>query len=258
MNYRSIIALLVVITWILIAPIFTPFDPLATSSQVVLTPPSSTHLLGTDQLGRDVLSRLLYGGQRTLLMTAAASTLAIVIGTVVGMTAGWFGGIVDRIIDSVLNALLAIPGLMLAMVIITILGQGIPSIILAVALVQIAPTARIIRAQTLVSRSADYVTGAVALGATRGYILRVHILSACLPVILTWGSVTFGYCLLNIGALGFLGLAGEPGIPEWGVMLAEGREVFREGIWVGAAPGIAITLTVLIVNWLADHFTWRG
>ncbi|MBC8171431.1 MAG: ABC transporter permease [Anaerolineae bacterium] len=257
MNYRYRIWLLIVAGFVLIAPQLAPVDPLTIDYQAVLTPPSSHHLLGTDQLGRDVLSRLLHGGQRTLLMTTAAAALALITGTITGIAAGWFGGMIDGIIKTVLNALLAIPGLMIAMVVITMLGQGIISIILATALVQITPTARIIRAQAIISVQADYVTGAVALGATPWYILRVHILAGCLPVILTWGSVSFGYCLLNIGALGFLGLAGEPGLPEWGVMLAEGREVFREGIWVGAAPGIAITFTVLAVNWLADRFNQR-
>lgn len=255
MKYRLLI---VVFIGVLCAHVLAPFDPLTSDYQSILQPPSGDHLLGTDQLGRDVLSRLLHGGQRTLLMTGAAATLAITIGTLIGILAGWVGGIADRTIDAILNALLAIPGLIVAMVILTMLGQGIIAMILATAFMQITPTARIIRAQTLVSKQADYVASAVALGASRAYILRVHILSACLPVILTWGGVTFGYCLLNIGALGFLGLAGEPGLPEWGVMLAEGREVFREGIWVGAAPGIAITLTVLTVNWLADRLNRRG
>jgi peptide/nickel transport system permease protein len=200
---------------------------------------------------------LLYGGQRTLLMTGVAVAVAVTGGASAGIMAGFLDGYIDDVITTLTSAMLAIPGLMIALVILTMTGQGILQVALATGMVQVAPMTLVIRSQAKLLRQADYITGALAIGASNWRVLICYILPGCLPLILSYGSVIFGYCLLNIGSLGFLGLMGEPGIPEWGVMLAEGREVLREAPWVGAAPGIAISLIVLGVNWLADRIIQR-
>lgn len=244
---------LVLMVLVVSLPLFAPYPPLQTSTNP-LRPPGPAHLMGTDELGRDVFSRFLYGGQRTLLLTAVAAAVAIGGGTAAGLIAGGdgFGG---QLMTISLNALLAVPGIMTALVLLTALPRSPLIGAVAVGFAGIAPVALVIRARVRSIRAEDYVLAAVAVGATRRAVLLRTILPNCVPVLLSYGSLTIGYCLLNIGALGFLGLIGEPGSPEWGTMLAEGRVSFREAPWVSLFPGLAITLLVGLVNRLADSFT---
>ncbi len=226
---------------ILIAPLFAPFDPMTTDPAGSLTSPDSAHLLGTDRLGRDVWSRLLYGGQRTVLIAALATTIAVGFGMLLGMT-GWGG------FDLLMNALLAFPTLLLALVVITLLGTGAVSLALATGIALIAPFARVTRGAVRATRDLPFVESARALGASDWRIFTRHIAPNIAPTLLAFAGVTFAYSVLNSAALSFLGLGGDLGTPDWGAMLAEGRVAFRTAPWISVAPGLAITLLVWVVN----------
>ena len=216
----------IVIAWMLIAilaDVLAPFQPLQQNLVVRLSPPNEIHRMGTDELGRDVFSRVLYGGQRTLAMAGLATLVAVLPGSVVGLLAGSLGGWFDRGALVAINVMLAIPPLVLALVVLTLVGQGSIRIALAVGLAQIAAVAQVTRAAALSVRAMPYIEGAQALGAGRMWIVLWHVLPNTLPVMTAYGSVTLSYCVINSAALSFLGLTGELGVPDWGVILAEGR-----------------------------------
>ncbi len=252
---HSLLTLGLIVSVLLAVPILFPADPMQTDPQNAMQPPTASHPLGTDMLGRDVFSRVLYGGQRTLLITITATIITIGGGAVLGLAAGlsdnrWL----DTAATILTNALLALPGLLLALVILTLLGAGALPLALATGLAQVGTYARVTRAAVITIRSMQYVEAAAALGAAPRRILFQHIWPNIQPVLLAYAGVVFSYNLLNGAALSFLGLGGEPGTPDWGVMLAEGRAALRAAPWVGLAPGLAITLTVMAVNRLAREW----
>lgn len=234
------------IAFIIVAPLIAPADPMQVDPAHQFAPPTVDHLLGTDLLGRDVLSRVLVGGQHTLLIAALATLIAVIPGVLIGFAGAFTGA--DRLISVLLNAVLAFPGLMLALVVITLVGQGAIPLALATGIPQIAPCARIVRAAVMGARSSGYVESARSLGASPLRVIRVHIAPNVLLPLLAYTGVIFAYSILNSAALSFLGLGGEPGIPDWGVLLNEGRQAFRAAPWIAVAPGLAITLTVMLVN----------
>lgn len=244
-----IIALIVLLT--LAAPLIVPHDPLSTNTDAIFTPPNSTHPFGTDALGRDVFSRLLYGGQRTLSNTLLATFIALIPGVSLGLLAGLSVSWLDNGLQVITNTLLAIPNLVLALVILTLLGAGMLPLALAVGAAQIAPCIAVIRAAVISIRAESYIGAAYTFGAKRWWVVWQHILPNIRPTLYAYSAVIFSYSLLNSAALGFLGLGGEPGLPEWGSMLLDGRSAFRSAPWVAAAPGIAITVLVWAVNSLS-------
>lgn len=249
---RSLLPVMILLMLLVgIAPLFAPADPMRTDAARQLEAPSSEHLLGTDLLGRDVLSRTLYGGQHTLVIAALAALVAMIPGVLFGLLSviSW----ADRLVSILMNAVLAFPGLLLALMIMTVLGQGVLPLLLATGLTQIAPCARVTRSAVLGVYHLGYVEAARGLGATRLRVIFAHVLPNILPTVLAYATVIFAYAILNSAALSFLGLGGEPGIPDWGVMLYEGRQAFRTAPWIAAAPGVAITVTVLMVNRAAER-----
>lgn len=258
MMKRAVIVLSFIALLALFAPRLAPADPMKTDPLHQYQPPDSAHFLGTDALGRDVLSRALYGGQRTLLVTTAATIITIAGGLSLGLTAGLVSAWPDKMAMAFVDTLLAFPGLLLALVILTLLGVGAFPLALATGLAQVGAFARVARSAVVGVRSSSYVEAARALGATQQRILLHHILPNVQPTLIAYTTVVFSYNLLNSAALSFLGLGGEPGVPDWGVMLAEGREAFRDAPWIGLVPGLAITVTVIALNqlataWLARH-----
>jgi ABC-type dipeptide/oligopeptide/nickel transport system permease subunit len=252
---RYALVLTAIVGVLFIVPVIMPTDPMSTNPAAQMMPPSSLHIFGTDVLGRDVFIRAFYGGQRTLSIAALAAILAAVIGIPVGLTMGWSSGAVARIIDAVVNAVLAFPGLLLALVILALLGRGYGSLVLAVGFTQIAPFTLVTRSSILTIRSTTYVEAAEALGANRRHITKQHLLPNIMPTLLAYLGVTFAYSIINGAALSFLGLGGELGVPDWGAMLAEGRTVIRDAPWISIVPGLAITITVIVVNSLIDRIT---
>lgn len=254
---RSVLITWVVLIGILLAPLLATNDPMRGDATQALQPPSRTHWLGVDQFGRDVWTRLLYGGQHTLTIAALATSIAALLGTLIGLVAGADRSWISAVLLTLLNAIQAFPSLLLGLIILTVLGQGSLPLIIATSLPQIAPFALVARAAVLAVRSAEYIEAAAALGARQRRILLRYILPNIQPTLLAYTSVVFGYSIINSAGLYFLGLGGELGIPDWGVMLAEGRGVFRAAPWLALAPGVAITLVVLLVNRAADQLAAR-
>ncbi len=209
-------------------------------------------------LGRDVLSRTLYGGRQTLLAAILATLLAAALGLPLGLVARAQNPLVSGAALALVNAMLALPGLIVALVVITLLGPGVVPLIVALGLSEIAPFAFATRGAVQAVRSEGYIEAAVNLGAGEWHVLVDHVWPNVQPTVTAYAGVVFSYMLLNGAALGFLGLGSELGTPEWGVMLAEGRAVFRVAPWISLAPGIMLSLTIWAVNDLADQVVQRG
>jgi peptide/nickel transport system permease protein len=236
----------------LAAPILAPYSPIAADPINQLLLPSPAHLAGTDLFGRDVWSRLLWGGRLSLAAGILAVTLAALPGSLLGLLAGYSGGWLDALLMRLVDMLLAFPSLLLALALVAWLGPGLVSAALAVGLAGIPRFARVVRSATLGVRSELYIEAAQVVGCRPGRILLRHVAPNVGGVVIVLGSLELGYALLNIGALSFLGLGAQPPTPEWGAMLAEGRTLLRDAPWVTTAPGLAITLTVLAFNLLGD------
>jgi peptide/nickel transport system permease protein len=249
------LTLIIVISLTVGASAIAPYDPLRTFPEHVTEAPNSSFLLGTDALGRDVLSRVLYGGRRTLMIATAATTMAVSFGFILGIIAGMSSGLMERIVETLINSVLAIPTLVIALSILTLTGQGWGQVAAAIGVAQIAIFAQFTRSATRTIRSADYVEGARAIGAGWYWRIRYHITPNIMPTLLAFAGVIFSYSILNSAALSFLGLGGSLAEPEWGVMLADGRSAFRIAPWIAIAPGVAITVTIIIVNRLVDGIT---
>jgi peptide/nickel transport system permease protein len=244
--------LLLVFGLSLAAPYFAPYDPIATQPASQLQPPSLAHPAGTDLFGRDVWSRLLWGGRLSLSAGILAVTLAVLPGTLLGLLAGYAGGRLDAFLMRVVDVLLAFPSLLLALTLVAVLGQGLLSAVLAVGLAGVPRFARLVRAAASQVRTEPYIEAARVIGCRPGRILLRHVAPNLREIIFPLVTLELGYALLNIGALSFLGLGAQPPTPEWGAMLNEGRVLLRYAPWVSAAPGLAITLSVLAFNLLGD------
>ena len=248
----AVAVLLVVIVLSYGAHWLAPYDPLATQTKDALAPPGLAHPLGADLLGRDVLSRLLYGGRRTLTISFLATLLAALPGLFTGIALGYVDHDHASILQLPLNAMLAIPGLILALTVLTVLGAGAWSVALAVGISQFAPLSQVILTASRQAQNMQFVESAKALGAGPIWIMIRHILPTVLPVFTAYTAVTFSYAIISGAALSFLGLGGDPGVPDWGVMLADGRAILQDAPWVSIAPGLLIIITVVAVNRIAE------
>lgn len=250
--WAGAILLLAIVSLSLAAPGLATYDPIATAPADQLQPPSLRHLAGSDLFGRDVWSRLLWGGRRSLGAGALAVTLAVLPGSLLGLLAGYAGGRLESILMRIVDVLLAFPSLLLALAIVAWLGPGLLSVTLAVGLAGIPRFARLVRAGAAGIRLELFIEAARVIGCRPGRILLHHVAPNVREIIIPLGSLELGYALLNIGALSFLGLGTQPPTPEWGAMLAEGRALLRPAPWISTAPGLAITLSVLAFNLLGD------
>ncbi len=244
--------LILVVAGAALAPVLAPAGPLAAAPDQALLPPGIGRPLGTDFLGRDILVRLLWGGRWTLQMGGIAIALAVGLGLPVGIAAGSLGGRTDALLMRLVDGLLAFPSLLLAMTVVAVLGPGLFSVAVGVGLAGAPPYARLARTIAMEVRGQPYIEAAQSIGCTPWRIALRHILPNGLPALVAFGATQFGWLLLNGAALNFLGLGTPPGLPEWGAMLAEGRNYLRDGPWASAFPGLALTLTVLAANLLGD------
>jgi peptide/nickel transport system permease protein len=244
-------ALLVVMCAVL-APVLSPYDPTSQSLLNALLPPSSDHLLGTDEFGRDVLSRVIYGTQVSLAVGVLAVVLSALAGTILGQLAGYQGGRLDEALMRVMDALFAFPALVLALVINTILGTSLINAILAIAIVSTPGFARLARGSTLAVREREYIEAARTLGAPTHRILGRHILPNILPPLIVNASNLMSAAIITEGSLSFLGLGVQPPTPSWGSMLRNGYGYLDSSPWMALAPGLAMMLTVLAFNFLGD------
>ncbi len=235
------------------APLLTPYDPIRLNIPARFQPPSAEHLFGTDQYGRDVFTRVLYGARYDLLIAVLAVALAAGVGTPLGMLAGYFRGWTDTLIMRLMDLLLAFPNILLAMTLAAVLGPSLNNAILAVAIVGIAGYARIAYASTLAASSEVYVEAARALGAPHHRLLLRAILPAIIAPIVIRGTLGMGFTILLAAGLGFIGLGAQPPTPEWGAMINEGRnQVILGRWWTSVFPGLAIVLLVTGFNLLGD------
>ena len=234
------------------APLIATHDPRHANVVERLKGWSGTHYLGTDGVGRDIFSRVVYGTRISLKVGLIAMSFSIGFGTLFGAIAGYYGGRLDNLIMRVMDMMLAMPSILLAMVIVTILGQSLTNAIIAVSIVYIPQYARILRAAVLKVRELDYVVAAKVIGASNGRILLTTVLPNCIAPLIVQATLGIGAAILDAAGLSFLGLGAEIGEPEWGAMLNENRKFIRRAPLAVTAPGIAIFLIVLGFNLLGD------
>jgi peptide/nickel transport system permease protein len=236
----------------LLAPLITPYAPEAIDIRNKLMPPSFAHPLGTDFFGRDVLSRILYGGRVTLTIGISVVTLAFCLGVPIGIVSGYIGGRLDAILMRVVDAFLSFPSLVLAIALAAMLGPSLQNAMLAVAITFIPQFARLARGQALSVRNLLYVEGATAVGVSSFWIMVAYVLPNSLGPLLVQASLNLGSAILQTASLGFLGLGAQPPAPEWGADVAANTKFLRESPWVTIAPGFAILLAVLSINLIGD------
>lgn len=234
------------------APLLSPRDPLEQDLYKRLLPPSSEVWLGTDDFGRDLLSRLIYGSRISLKVGVISVGIALLIGSTLGVISGYYGSWIDNLIMRLMDIMLALPSILLAMVVVAILGPSLNNAMLAVGVVTIPQYARILRSSVLSLRERDYVIAAKSLGATDLRLITTAILPNCLAPIIVQTTLGMGTAILDTSGLSFLGLGAQPPTPEWGAMLNQGKEFIRDAWWVVTAPGAAIFLMVLGFNLLGD------
>ena len=249
----GLVIVLALVAVALLAPWLAPHSPtvgdLAGSR---LLPPSATHWLGSDDQGRDILSRLIHGARITLVVVVLVAVLAAPVGLVVGTVAGYAGGWVDALLMRITDIFLAFPRLILALAFVAALGPGIENAVIAIAITSWPPYARIARAETLTIRGSDYIAAVRLIGASPARIVLRHIVPLCLPSVIVRVTLDMAGIILTAAGLGFLGLGAQPPTPEWGAMISAGRQYVLDQWWVAAAPGAAIFVVSLAFNLLGD------
>jgi dipeptide transport system permease protein len=260
-SFGAVAGLFVIVVLILLAlfaDFVAPHSPILTNSAAFLKPPfwqqggSITSPLGTDAIGRDILSRLIHGARLSLLIGIAVVTLSVIAGTILGLLAGFFRGVIEISIMRLMDITLTLPSLLLAIVIVAILGPGLMNAMLAVAIVLLPHYVRIARAAVISEVSKDYVTAAKVAGAGRLRLMFKEVLPNCAAPLIVQATLGISTAILDAAALGFLGLGAQPPSPEWGTMLADAREFVLRAWWVVTLPGLAILVTVLAFNLLGD------
>jgi peptide/nickel transport system permease protein len=244
--------LAVIVLLSVLAPVIAPYDPIDQDSQAIRSAPSADHLFGADNFGRDVFSRVLYGGRKSLPVGLVAVLIGAVIGVTAGLAAGYYGRWMDSTIMRMVDLMLAFPGILLALAIVAILGTSLLNLMIAVGISFIPEYTRIVRGSVLSAREAEYVTAAHVSGARARVIMFRHILPNILPPVLVLTTLEFATAIILGSTLSFLGLGVKPPAPEWGNMLSDGRSMMRHYWWVSFFPGLAIMLTVLSINLLGD------
>ena len=242
----------------LFAPLIAPHDPTLQNREALLVPPfwqdggTVTYLLGTDPVGRDILSRLIYGARFSLFIGVVVVTGALASGITIGLISGYFRGWIDIVIMRVMDVILAFPSLLLALVLVVILGPGLFNAMIAIALVYQPHFVRLTRASVMAEKTRDYVVSARVAGAGPPRLMLKTILPNCLAPLIVQATLSFSTAILDAAALGFLGMGAQPPTPEWGTMLAEAREFILRAWWVVTFPGLAILITVLAINLIGD------
>lgn len=254
-NKLAVVGLVIVVLLVIaavFAPQLAPFDPSVQNLRARRAPPSATHWLGADSLGRDILSRILYGARISLTISILAVSFGMIVGSFLGMVAGFRGGWLDTIIMRVMDMLLAFPYLLLAILIVSVLGPGVPNTILAIGIWTTPAFARVARGSVATMRERDFVQAARSIGARDPRILGRHLLPNTVATLVVYGALQLAYAVLMESALSFLGLGVQPPIPSWGGMIAAGRDFITTAPHIITIPGIFIAVTVLAFNLLGD------
>jgi peptide/nickel transport system permease protein len=236
----------------LAAPLLTSHDPIAQNVARQLAGPSAQHIFGTDEYGRDIWARLIYGARISLLIGIASTAIAMIVGSAIGLIAGWYGGKIDAVVMQIMDALLAFPALILGLIVVAMLGASTGNIILAIALTSIPPFARIARAPTIALKQREFVEACRALGYSDARILVVHILPNILAEILVMGSLWLANAIRTEASLAFIGLGIKPPAPTWGGMIRSGFENILDSAWLAVVPSVAILIVIFALNLLGD------
>ncbi|TCR66467.1 ABC transporter permease subunit [Bosea sp. BK604] len=234
------------------APYIAPYDPAAADYDALLQGPTLAHLAGTDSYGRDIFSRILWGGRVSLAVGLISALAGGFVGTMMGLVSGWSGGWVDAVLMRLCDVLFAFPGLLLAIAVVALLGPGVGNVIWAVAVFSVPVFARLVRGSTLVLKQAQYVQAARSIGVSRFKLILYHILPGALPAVIVYMSLRIGSAILVGAALSFIGLGAQPPSSEWGAMLADGRSYLGVADHLTLFPGLAIFVVVLSFNVLGD------
>ena len=259
-NHGAVAGLVLFVALVIVAvaaPVFAPFNPDQQFRDALLMPPltrgsEGLFLIGTDALGRDILSRLIFGARFSLFIGVVVVSVSLIGGVIIGMFAGFFRGWIDTVIMRVMDVILAFPSLLLALTLLAILGPGLTNAMIAIAIVAQPHYVRLTRAAVLSERNRDYVTAARVSGAGPIWLMFVTILPNCMAPLIVQAALSFSGAILDAAALGFLGMGAQPPTPEWGTMLAEAREFITRAWWVVTFPGLAILITVLAINLMGD------
>ena len=254
---RQFMVFLILAALIILTAVFAPFitggvDPLEGSMENALQAPCKEHLFGTDKMGRDIFTRVIYGARASLVSTFGVVLLIFLIGTAVGVIAGCFGGIVDAALMRIADMMVAFPGLVLALAVAGIIGSSMKNAIIAITLVSWTKYARLARSLVLKIKDRDYVSAAIVSGSRRSHIIRAYMLPNALPILIITAATDVGSMMLELAALSFLGFGAKPPAPEWGYMLNEGRGLIQSAPWMMIFPGLAIFLVVVVFNMLGD------
>jgi peptide/nickel transport system permease protein len=255
MNWLALVGLAIIVLALLLAffpSLFATHDPIALDLPNRLSPPSPQNFFGTDDFGRDVYSRIVYGARYSILTAAVVVLAGVAIGSVVGIVSGYAGGWTDELLMRVADVVLAFPPTLLAMVVVTALQPGLTNTVITLILISWPEYARVMRAQTLVTMQQDYVMAARALGIQRLPLLWRHVLPNTLSALIVQATLNLGVTILSLAALGFLGLGAQQPEPEWGLMVSNGRNYFLDAWWYPVFPGLAIALVTLGFNIIGD------
>ncbi|MDR6352683.1 ABC transporter permease [Pantoea sp. SORGH_AS_0659] len=252
------IMFLIVLALAVIAPQWLAHsDPLLADPVNAQLPPSAQHWLGTDQLGRDLLTRVIYGSRYSLLISVAAMALAVVFGTLLGLAAALARGVVDELLSRAVDVISAFPDLLLALMLIAFTGPGTNNLIIALGVASVPRFARVVRAQTYSVMTSGYVEQARTFGLSRFTLITRHILPHAIAQVPALATLGLGTAIIGTAGLSFLGMGPQPPTAEWGLMLAEGRNYLRNAWWIAVWPGVFITLTVIAVNTLGRYWQAR-
>lgn len=254
-NKIAVVSLFVIIVVILIAifaPLLAPYSYEIQDARHALAPPSKEHLLGTDRLGRDILSRLIYGSRQSLQMGMVSMAISAVLGIILGSIAGYFGGWTDNLVMRLLDIYQGIPMLLMCVTLAAVLGPSLQNAIIAIGIAHVPGTARLMRAAILPVREMEYIEAAKSINASNARIIRMHIIPNAISPIIVNITMGIGTCILSGAALSFIGLGAQPPIPEWGAMISDARNYMRANGTLALYPGICIIITVLAFNLLGD------
>lgn len=248
----GLIIIVLIITSAVLAPFLTPFNPLKQNYDDLLSPPSLRHPLGTDQYGRDMLTRILYGARYALLIGVSVVGIQLIVGVTLGLIAGYYGGVVESVIMRLTDVMLSIPSVVLAVTIAGFLGGGIQNVIIAVGAVGWREYTRLVRGQVLSAKEETFVEAARSVGCGDFRIMVYHIFPYTVGSVITYSTISVAVAILWAAALSFLGLGAQPPTPEWGAMLADGREFMMDAWWIATFPGLSIMITVIGFNFFGD------